>query len=170
MHAHAARRLRQAPINGRETATTETAERADLQPLVEPILPPAARKAVYRRDDRHPEALQATEVQHVRPVAVTVDDIWTQSHTQVGNGRALPRIAPGRDHNRVRADPRFGQRCEERLEVFRCRSHGDDGHVVAVAVQALAKHLDHALKSAEFRAGRDQMDNHHLSLATVSAV
>src|SRR5437667_412173 len=149
----------------------EAAEGSPLQPLVRPVLPPAAREAVRRRDDRNAQPLDHARVEDIRPVPVGVNDIGAQATTQCGNGGALPPISPSRNHDCVGVHAHVRQRREKRRlrPPPRSRVPRNDVDPVAQTPESPAPHLPDAPETAEL-AGRHHVYDHHVPPETVASV
>src|SRR5258708_3533404 len=122
-----------------------------------------------RRDNRNPQVSSHARVDDVRSIAMRMDRIGAHCATQGRDRRALAPIRPGGYHNPMRIDPGAAQGGEERVPGRRSGEDRRDVHLMTQAPQPSPQHLYHALEAAEF-GGRDDVDDHHVPLDTVSSV
>ncbi len=138
----------------------EFPERAALQPLVDAVLPPAARETVHGGDDRDPETARYVRVEDVGAIAVRVHDVGPQLAAQPAHRCALLETAPHDQGMRLHAG--VGEGREKRFvgAGFRGARDRDDVHVMSRADEARPQQLNDAFKTAKGTRS-DYLEDYH---------
>jgi hypothetical protein len=115
-----------------------------LHPLVQPIAERYAEKPVHGANGANPERARRSPSDHIRVIAMSVNDRGSQATDERTERTILSQIAAGRNRNRGNGNPKCLQSCNERVISRFSRRH-DCGNMDPSLSLPRGEHRNYAL-------------------------